>query len=86
MERKELHPLPEEIARLLRPLEKSECQVLHLRFGLDRGRPRTFEEVGQHLGVTASVQDIEDAAIEKLKRPGRLSFGVSEAPVRPLEG
>jgi len=69
MERHDLHLLPEEIARLLTPLEEPECQVLQLRFGLDRGRPRTLDEVGQHLGVTAnSVQDIEQAAIEKLKR------------------
>ncbi len=38
--------LPEEISRLLSPLDEREREILKLRFGLDRGEPRTLEEVG----------------------------------------
>jgi RNA polymerase sigma factor (sigma-70 family) len=40
--------LPEEIQRLLSPLDEREREILRLRFGLDRGEPRTLEEVGEH--------------------------------------
>ena len=39
--------LPEEISRLLAPLDQREREILALRFGLDRGEPRTLEEVGE---------------------------------------
>jgi DNA-directed RNA polymerase sigma subunit (sigma70/sigma32) len=45
--------LPEEIARLLAPLDEREREILKLRFGLDRGEPRTLEEVGEHETVVA---------------------------------
>jgi RNA polymerase sigma factor (sigma-70 family) len=38
--------LPLEINRLLAPLDEREREILKLRFGLDRGEPRTLEEVG----------------------------------------
>ena len=41
--------LPEEISRLLAPLDEREREILKLRFGLDRGEPRTLEEVGRAL-------------------------------------
>ena len=41
--------LPEEIRRLLSPLDEREREILRLRFGLDRGEPRTLEEVGRAL-------------------------------------
>ncbi|HAP78349.1 MAG TPA: RNA polymerase subunit sigma-70, partial [Acidimicrobiaceae bacterium] len=44
--------LPEEIARLLAPLDEREREILKLRFGLDRGEPRTLEEVGEHFNLT----------------------------------
>ena len=36
-----------EISRLLAPLDEREATILRLRFGLDRGEPRTLEEVGE---------------------------------------
>src|SRR5450631_1089199 len=36
--------LPEEIGRLLSPLDEREREILRLRFGPDRGEPRTLEE------------------------------------------
>ena len=44
--------LPDEIARLLAPLDEREREILKLRFGLDRGEPRTLEEVGEHFNLT----------------------------------
>ncbi len=41
--------LPDEVARLLAPLDEREREILRLRFGLDRGEPRTLEEVGARL-------------------------------------
>ena len=47
--------LPEEISRLLAPLDEREREILKLRFGLDRGEPRTLEEVGEHFNLTLSL-------------------------------
>src|SRR5437763_9042712 len=44
--------LPDEIARLLGPLDDREREILRLRFGLDRGEPRTLAEVGEHFKLT----------------------------------
>jgi len=44
--------LPDEISRLLAPLDEREREILKLRFGLDRGEPRTLEEVGDHFSLT----------------------------------
>ena len=41
--------LADEINRLLAPLDDREAAILRLRFGLDRGEPRTLEEVGAAL-------------------------------------
>ncbi len=61
--------LPEEIARFLSRLSEEERQVLRLRYGLDRGEPRTQGEVGQALQLTAErVRRIERDAIVKLRR------------------
>ena len=38
-------------ARLLAPLDEREREILKLRFGLDRGEPRTLEEVGEHFNL-----------------------------------
>jgi DNA-directed RNA polymerase sigma subunit (sigma70/sigma32) len=37
---------------VLATLTGRESAILALRFGLDDGRPRTLEEVGEHFGVT----------------------------------
>ncbi|MFM7125441.1 MAG: RNA polymerase sigma factor RpoD/SigA, partial [Actinomycetota bacterium] len=52
--------LPEEIQRLLAPLDEREREILKLRFGLDRGEPRTLEEVGEHFNLTRErIRQIE---------------------------
>ena len=62
--------LPEEIARLLSPLDEREREILRLRFGLDRGEPRTLEEVGEHFNLTRErIRQIEARAMSKLRHP-----------------
>ncbi len=62
--------LPEEISRLLSPLDERERQILKLRFGLDRGEPRTLEEVGEHFNLTRErIRQIEARAMSKLRHP-----------------
>ncbi len=61
--------LPDEVARFLTRLSDEERQVLRLRYGLDRGEPRTQGEVGAALQLTAErVRRIERDAIGKLRR------------------
>ncbi len=62
--------LPEEISRLLSPLDDREREILKLRFGLDRGEPRTLEEVGEHFELTRErIRQIEARAMSKLRHP-----------------
>ena len=60
---------------LLGTLEPRERQILQLRFGLDHGGGQSLEQVGQSLGVVRQrVQQIEAAALLKLRKRARLSM------------
>ena len=62
--------LPEEITSLLAPLDEREREILALRFGLDRGEPRTLEEVGEAFNLTRErIRQIEARAMSKLRHP-----------------
>ena len=62
--------LPDEIGHLLAPLDGREREILRLRFGLDRGEPRTLEEVGKHFNLTRErIRQIEARAMSKLRHP-----------------
>jgi RNA polymerase sigma factor RpoD-like protein len=64
--------LREQIDRVLDSLDDREERVLRLRFGLDDGRPRTLEEVGQEFGLTRErIRQIESHALRKLRHPSR---------------
>ncbi len=61
---------PQEMAKLLNRLQEREREILRLRFGLDRGEPRTLEEVGRHFGLTRErIRQIEGRALSKLRHP-----------------
>ena len=64
--------LKEQLEDVLDTLTPREEKVLRLRFGLDDGRARTLEEVGQNFGVTRErIRQIEAKALRKLRHPSR---------------
>ena len=64
--------LREQLEEVLATLTGREKKVLELRFGLEDGRSRTLEEVGQHFGVTRErIRQIEAKALRKLRHPSR---------------
>jgi len=64
--------LRDDLTEILAGLSARERDVLRLRFGLDDGRQRTLEEVGQLFGVTRErIRQIEAKALRKLRHPNR---------------
>ncbi len=64
--------LKEQIASVLETLTPRESKVLRLRFGLEDGRSRTLEEVGDEFNVTRErIRQIEAKALRKLRHPSR---------------
>ena len=61
-----------DIEGVLNSLLPREREVIRLRYGLDDGRERTLEEVGQLFGITRErVRQIEFKAMRKLRQPDR---------------
>ena len=59
-----------EVAKLLMVLDDRERAILRLRFGLDRGEPRTLDEVGVYFHLTRErIRQIEARAMSKLRHP-----------------
>lgn len=64
--------LREQLVEVLSTLTEREQRVLCLRFGLEDGRTRTLEEVGQEFHVTRErIRQIEAKALRKLRHPSR---------------
>jgi len=64
--------LREQLSSVLATLTPREELVLKLRFGLDDGRTRTLEEVGQEFNITRErIRQIEAKALRKLRHPSR---------------
>jgi len=64
--------LREQLFDVLDTLTDRESKVLILRFGLEDGRPRTLEEVGEIFKVTRErIRQIEAKALRKLRHPTR---------------
>ena len=64
--------LREQLNEVLHTLTPREEQVLRLRFGLEDGRQRTLEEVGQQFNITRErIRQIEAKALRKLRHPSR---------------
>jgi len=64
--------LKEQLNEVLNTLTEREAKVLKLRFGLEDGKSRTLEEVGQRFEVTRErIRQIEAKALRKLRHPSR---------------
>ncbi len=64
--------LREQLNEVLKTLTPREEQVLRLRFGLEDGRQRTLDEVGQQFNITRErIRQIEAKALRKLRHPSR---------------
>jgi RNA polymerase primary sigma factor len=64
--------LHEQLMNVINQLTEREQKVLKLRFGLEDGKPRTLEEVGQEFNVTRErIRQIEAKALRKLRHPSR---------------
>jgi RNA polymerase primary sigma factor len=64
------HILKVQISEALSRLSERERKILILRFGLEDGRFRTLEEVGQEFGITRErIRQIEAKALRKLRHP-----------------
>ena len=62
--------LPGQVAKMMVNLDDREREIIRLRFGLDRGEPRTLEEVGVRFGLTRErIRQIEARAMSKLRHP-----------------
>ena len=60
--------LPAQIKVLLETLTERERRVVYLRYGLDRGAPRTLDEVGQLFGLSREqIRQIERRALLRLR-------------------
>ena len=65
-----LAQLPQEVQRLLSPLDDRERAILTLRFGLNNSEPLNRDEVGQHFKLTRErIRQIEARAMSKLRHP-----------------
>lgn len=66
--------LREDLESVLDTLTPRERDVLKLRYGLDDGRMKTLEEIGQIFNVTRErIRQIEAKALRKLRHPNRNS-------------
>jgi RNA polymerase sigma factor (sigma-70 family) len=62
--------LGDEVNKMLVDLDEREREILRLRFGLDRGEPRTLDEVGVCFNLTRErIRQIEARAMSKLRHP-----------------
>lgn len=67
--------LSKSIEDLLNTLKDQEKTVIVMRFGLDDGRSKTLEEVGEVFGLTKErIRQIEEKALHKLRNPRRSSL------------
>lgn len=64
--------LVEQLRSMLQTVSEAEAGVIRLRFGLDGGLPRTWDELAETYGVTRErIRQIEREAMDKLRDPAR---------------
>jgi RNA polymerase primary sigma factor len=57
------------LQEMVTTLDEREATILRYRFGLDGGKERTLEEVGEKYNVTRErVRQIQNSALKKLRR------------------
>ena len=68
----ECRMLKSDVEKLVDTLSPREQDVIRMRFGLDAGKPKTLEEIGNVFSVTRErVRQIEARALHKLRQPYR---------------
>src|SRR6266853_4395118 len=61
--------LRDEVSALLEVLDDRERKIILQRFGLDGGKPKTLEEVGQKFGLTRErIRQLQNIVLAKLRR------------------
>jgi RNA polymerase primary sigma factor len=61
--------LRDEVGDLLEVLDDRERKIINSRFGLDGGKPKTLEEVGEKFGVTRErIRQLQNIALHKMRR------------------
>jgi RNA polymerase primary sigma factor len=64
--------LKEQLESVLHTLTPREKKIVHLRFGLLDGHPRTLEEVGREFHLTRErIRQIQAKTLSKLRHPSR---------------
>lgn len=64
--------MKEDLEKVLDSLNAREKQVIRWRFGLDDGRTKTLQEIGELMGVSRErIRQIESCAFRKLKNKRR---------------
>lgn len=84
----ECRMLKTDVEKLVDTLSPREQDVIRMRFGLDAGKPKTLEEIGNVFSVTRErVRQIEARALHKLRQPYRnhklREYAVQEAKRLP---
>ena len=60
------------VTQILAELDPKEETVLRQRYGMNKNKTSTLEEVGEYIGVTRErIREIEQKALNKLKHPTR---------------
>lgn len=64
--------MKEDLEKVLYTLNPRERQVVRWRFGLEDGRMKTLQEIGELMGVSRErIRQIESSAFRKLKNKKR---------------
>jgi len=72
LENTEKDMLKDETSALISTLTPREQSVVRMRFGLDDGRSKTLEEIGNYFNVTRErIRQIESRALHKMRQPYR---------------
>jgi RNA polymerase sigma factor (sigma-70 family) len=64
--------MKQDLENVLDSLNPREKQVIRWRFGMDDGRMKTLQEIGESMGVSRErIRQIESSAFRKLKNKKR---------------